>query len=41
VAHAAVLLLAAIGWVTRGRRSYRIPAYGTEREREELGRDLV
>jgi amino acid transporter len=41
VALAAVLLLAAIGWVTRGRRSYRIPAYGTEREREELGRDLV
>jgi len=41
VALAAVLVLATIGWATRGRRSYGIPEYGTEREREAMGRDLV
>jgi len=41
VALAAVLLLAAIGWATRGRRSYGIPEYGTAKERALLGEDLV
>ncbi|WP_280882925.1 amino acid permease [Streptomyces pseudovenezuelae] len=36
-----VLLLAAVLWVTRGRRSYGIPEYGTAKEREQMGQDLV
>lgn len=41
VALVAMLVLATIGWVTRGRRTYGIPAYGTEREREQMGQDLI
>ncbi|MET7490475.1 amino acid permease [Streptomyces sp. NPDC005538] len=41
VALAAVLLLATIGWATRGRRTYGIPEYGTEGEREQMARDVV
>jgi amino acid transporter len=36
-----VLALAAVLWATRGRRSYGIPEYGTAREREQMGQDLV
>ena len=41
VALAAVLILATLGWATRGRRTYRIPEYGTAKERAQMGEDLV
>ncbi|MFM9760778.1 amino acid permease [Streptomyces scabiei] len=41
VALVAVLILATIGWVTRGRRDYGIPAYGTEGERQQMAEDVV
>jgi amino acid transporter len=41
VALAAVLVLATIGWMTRGRRSYGIPEYGTEGERAQMAEDVV
>lgn len=37
----AMLVLATIGWLTWGRRTYGIPTYGTEGERAQMGRDLV
>ncbi|MFJ2217658.1 amino acid permease [Streptomyces sp. NPDC101062] len=37
----AVLGLAAILWAVRGRRTYGIPAYGTEAELDQMARDVV
>jgi amino acid transporter len=41
VALVAMLVLATIGWLTWGRRTYGIPEYGTEGELEQMRRDLV
>jgi amino acid transporter len=41
VALVAVLLLATALWLTRGRRSYNIPVYGSATERAEFAQDVV
>jgi amino acid transporter len=41
VALAAVLGLATVLWLTRGRRSYEIPAYGTASERDQIAQEIV
>jgi amino acid permease (GABA permease) len=41
VALVAVLVLATILWLTRGRRSYEIPAYGTASERAQIAEEIV
>ena len=41
VALLAVLLLATVLWLTRGRRAYAVPVYGTATERAQIAEDLV